>query len=408
MADAPLVAVILDATRAYDRLIIGGIAQFVRERTASARNAATWSLYVEEDPLQKLPDLGHWHGHGIIANFDDRHVAAALAKTDVPIVGVGGGSGWYEPDSAIPYVYTDNAAIGRLGAEHLLGCGVPTLAFYGYPPSRTSGWSDERAEAFQATVKAAGRACHVFTGRHGTARQWEALQQELMAWLKSLPKPVGLMAGNDPRARHVLEACQRLGLTVPGDVAVLGVDNDQLICDLTRPPLSSIDQSARRIGFEAATLLDRMMTARRGGSDDVKSVPTKVVVPPIGVVTRVSTDTLASNDVVVVAMLHALRASPWQKPRVAGVAEAYGLSTATLEHRFQAAVGRSIHAEFVRQRMQRLRRLIVETDRPLKTVAAQAGFPSLQYMTTFVRRHTGTTPARLRAMERDRFPERTS
>ncbi len=93
---------------------------------------------------------------------------------------------------------------------------------------------------------------------------------------------------------------------------------------------------------------------------------------------------------------------------VAGVAEAYGLSPATLEHRFQAAVGRSIHAEFVRQRMQRLRRLIVETDRPLKTVAAQAGFPSLQYMTTFVRRHTGTTPARLRAMERDRFPERTS
>ena len=408
MADAPLVAVILDAARAYDRLIIGGIAQFVRERTAAGRGPAAWSLYVEEDPLQKLPDLVNWHGQGIIANFDDRRVAAALAKTDVPIVGVGGGSGWYDPASGIPYIFTDNAAIGRLGAQHLLGCGLPTLAFYGYPPSRTSGWSDERAESFRATVEAAGRPCHVFTGRQGNARRWEALQQELMVWLDSLPKPVGLMACNDLRARHVLEACQRLGLAVPGDVAVLGVDNDQLICELTRPPLSSIDQSARRIGYEAAAILDRMMTARRGDGDATRSMPTKVVVPPIGVVTRVSTDTLASDDKAVVAMLQAVRASPWQKPRVASVAEAHGLSPATLEHRFQAAVGRSIHAEFVRYRMQRLRRLVVETDLPLKTIATQAGFPSLQYMTTFVRRHTGTTPARLRAMERDRFRKGTS
>lgn len=407
MADAPLVAVILDAARAYDRLIISGVAQFVRERTAAGRGPAAWSLYVEEDPLQKLPDLASWHGQGIIANFDDRRVAAALAKTHMPIVGVGGGSGWYDPASGIPYVYTDNAAIGRLGAQHLLGCGVPSLAFYGYPPSRTSGWSDERAEAFRATAEAAGRPCQVFTGRHGNARRWEALQQELMAWLDSLPKPVGLMACNDPRARHVLEACQQLGLTVPGDVAVLGVDNDQLICELTRPPLSSIDQSARRIGYEAAALLEQMMTARRGEGDATRAMPTKVVVPPIGVVTRVSTDTLASDDPAVVAMLQAVRASPWQKPRVASVAEAHGLSPVTLEHRFQAAVGRSIHAEFVRHRMQRLRRLVVETDLPLKTVAKQAGFPSLQYMTTFVRRHTGTTPARLRVMERDNFRKGT-
>lgn len=408
MADAPLVAVILDAARAYDRLIIGGIAQFVRERTVAGRGPTAWSLYVEEDPLQKLPDLTTWHGQGIIANFDDRRVATALAKTDVPIVGVGGGFGWYEPASGTPYIYTDNAAIGRLGAEHLLGCGLPTLAFYGYPPSRTSVWSDERAESFRATAEAAGRPCHVFTGRHGDARRWEALQQELMTWLDSLPKPVGLMACNDPRARHVLEACQRLGLTVPGDVAVLGVDNDQLICELTRPPLSSIDQSARRIGYEAASLLDRMMTARRDECDASEGVPTKVVVPPIGVVARVSTDTLASDDQAVVAMLRALRSSPWQKPSVANVAAAHGLSPGTLETRFHNAVGRSIHAEFVRYRMQRLRRLVVETDMPLKTIAVQAGFPSLQYMTTFVRRHTGTTPARLRAMERDRFAKGTS
>ena len=138
MADAPLVAVILDAARAYDRLIIGGIAQFVRERTGPHRGTEAWSLYVEEDPLQKLPDLARWHGQGIIANFDDRRVAAALDGLGIPIVGVGGGFGWHDPASGIPYIYTDNAAIGRLGAGHLLGCGLPTLAFYGYPPDRKS------------------------------------------------------------------------------------------------------------------------------------------------------------------------------------------------------------------------------------------------------------------------------
>ncbi|MFM8633680.1 MAG: XylR family transcriptional regulator [Planctomycetia bacterium] len=403
MADAPLVAVILDAARAYDRLIISGIAQFVQDTTAASRGGPTWSLYVEEDPLQKLPDLANWHGQGIIANFDDRRVATALAGIDIPVVGVGGGSGWYDPASGIPYIYTDNVAIGRLGAQHLLGCGLPTLAFYGYPRGRTTGWSDERAEAFRATAKAAGRPCHVFTGRQGDARRWESLQKELTLWLDGLPKPVGIMACNDLRARHVLEACRRLGLSVPADVAVLGVDNDQLVCELTRPPLSSIDQSARRIGYEAAALLSRMMTAGERPRKRRTALPQKVVVPPIGAVTRASTDTLASDDDAVVAMLQSIRVSPWRKPSIAAVAEARGISPTALEHRFQAAVGRSIHMEFMRQRMQRLRGMVVGTDLPLKTIAARTGFPSLQYMTTFFRRHTGTTPARLRAMERTRL-----
>ena len=114
--EPPLVAVILDAARPYDRLIIGGIAAYSREH-------GRWSLYVEEDPLEKLPDLKRWHGQGVIANFDDRRVAMAIRGLTIPVVGVGGGYGWHDAASGIPYVYTDNVAIGRLGAEHLLACG---------------------------------------------------------------------------------------------------------------------------------------------------------------------------------------------------------------------------------------------------------------------------------------------
>jgi len=183
-------------------------------------------------------------------------------------------------------------------------------------------------------------------------------------------------------------------------VAVLGVDNDQLVCELTCPPLSSVDQAARRVGFEAAAVLDRLMRCRGAAGGPPGPARTAVVVPPVGVVTRASTDTLATEDAVVVAMLQALREQPFRKPAAAAVAARAGISRLALEQRFQAAVGRSVHGEFVRQRVQRLRGLIVDSELPLKAVAARAGFPSPQYMTTFLRRHTGITPARLRAAGR--------
>jgi LacI family transcriptional regulator len=387
-AESPLVAVILDAARPYDRLIIGGIAAYSREH-------GRWSLYVEEDPLEKLPDLKRWHGQGVIANFDDRRVAEAIRGLAIPVVGVGGGYGWHDAASRIPYVYTDNAAIGRLGAEHLLACGFEHLAFCGYPKSVIAGWSAERAAAFRAAAEAQERVCHVFTGRIGMARRWEDLQAELRSWLEGLPKPVGLMACNDVRARHVLEACRGLGLRVPHDVAVIGVDNDEMICDLTDPPLSSVDQAARQIGYEAAAILDRLMLG-------AAVAERRVVVPPLGVVARASSDTLATDDAEVVQTLQALRRDPWHRPHVAGLAAAAGISRSTLEHRFRAAVGRTIHEEYVRLRLAGMQKLILETDLSLKAVAQRTGFPSLQYMTTFLRRHTGLTPARLRAINRKR------
>lgn len=402
----PLVAVILDAARPYDRLVIGGIARYVRE-------SAGWRLYVEEDPLEKLPDLSRWQGDGIIANFDDRQVARAVQGLSLPVVGVGGGYGWHDATSGIPYVYTDNVAIGRLGAEHLLACGLESLAFYGYPRTATSGWSEERADAFAAAARAAGRPCHVFTGRHATARRWHDLQGELCEWLLGLPRPVGLMACNDIRARHVLEACRTLDLRVPHDVAVLGVDNDEMICDLTSPSLSSIDQSARRIGYEAAAILDRLMgrpdprghaapSPASGSEDDSEadSIPARRVIPPIGVVPRASTDTTATHDEAVLLVLRRLKSQPCFRPDIPGLASEACVSRSTLEKRFARVVGRSIHDEFVRVRLAALRRLVVETDLPLKAIALRAGFRSVQYMTTFLHRHTGLTPARLRSVER--------
>jgi LacI family transcriptional regulator len=233
-------------------------------------------------------------------------------------------------------------------------------------------------------------------GRHRTPRRWEALQQELADWLIGLPKPVGLMACNDARARYVLEACRLAGLKVPDDVAVIGVDNDEMICELTDPPLSSVDQAARRVGYEAARLLAGGLTGGR------KPPPLRTVVPPVGVVTRASTDTMATSDETVVQVLRSLRADPRQKPDVEALAGQACISRSTLEKRFRGVVGRSIHQEHIRLKLAVVRQMIADTGLPLKTVASRCGFSSVQYMTSFLSRHLGATPARLRQEERAR------
>jgi LacI family transcriptional regulator len=376
------VALIVDAARPYDRKIIGGVAQYVKER-------GTWSLYVEEDPLEKLPDLRGWRGSGIIANFDDRKVAAAVCGLKAPVVGVGGGYGWYDPASRIPYFATDNEAIARLAADHLIERGFRRLAFYGYPRTQVKRWSEERARAFRRRAGEAGLPCAIYTGRHGTARLWTELQRGLTAWLRALEKPVGLLACNDVRARHVLEACRTIGVRVPEDVAVIGVDNDEMICDLTDPPLSSIEQGARRMGYQAAALLDRLMDGRR-------SPRVRYVVEPEGVVARRSTDILALEDPDVLTAVRFIRSRACERIQVSDVAERTGLSRSTLKNRFKAAMGRSVHAEIQRVRIERAKQLIADTDLPLKQVALQAGFQYIPYMTRLFRRCVGQTPAKFR------------
>ncbi len=376
------VAVIVDAADPYDRKIISGVAAYVKE-------SGNWSLYVEVDPLQKLPVLHAWHGHGIIASFDDRKVAAAVRGLAIPVVGLGGGYGWYDPSAGVPYFASDQARIARLAAEHLLDRGFRRLAFYGYPRTRINGWSEERARAFKQRADEAGIQCSVYTGRHETARKWNDLQRCLAAWLRSLEKPVGLMGCNDAGARHVLEACRTIGARVPDDVAVIGVDNDETICDLTNPPLSSVEQGARRMGYEAAALLDKLMSRK-------KLSQLRFVVGPEGVVVRRSTDTLAIEDPDMASVVRFIRDHACDGISVYDVVRQVAISRSTLENRFKSVMGRTVHAEIERVRLERAKELIAQTVLPLKQVAAQAGFRYVQYMTKLFRMRLGQTPAEFR------------
>ena len=215
------------------------------------------------------------------------------------------------------------------------------MAYCGFPPGRLTPWSAERAEAFQSHAQEAGFPCSVYTTRQDTVRKWADLQEELTAWLKSLETPVGLMAANDARARHVLEACRAIGRRVPEDVAVLGVDNDEVMCELTTPPLSSIEQGARSLGYQAAAVLDSLMNGKR-----VHTM--RHLVEPKGIVTRRSTSALAIEDPDVAAAVAYIRNHACDPILVRNVVIAASVSRSTLEQRFKALMGRTIHCEIQR------------------------------------------------------------
>ncbi len=384
MARARQVALIYDATLPYDVKVIEGVAAYVHE-------VGNWNVYIEECALkdQRLPEMRTWRGDGVFANFDDPKVAAAVAEAKIPVVGFGGGYGCYDPDSEIPSFATDNRAIARLAAEHLLDRGFRQFAYCGYPRTRINGWSEERADEFRRQVEQAGFDCRVYKGRHKTARRWAELQRTLREWLDSLPKPLGLMACNDKRARHVLEACYTLGVRVPEEVAVIGVDNDQMLCQLASPPLTSVRQGARRLGYEAAALLDQMMSGSKPAQQNY-------VIQPRGVISRRSTDILAVEDPDVAAAIRFVREQVGRGIKVADVVDAVGLSRSTLEARFAALMGRSVHTEIRRMQIQQAAELVSTTDLPLKQVARQTGFTSVQHMTTVFHRHIGQPPAAYR------------
>lgn len=371
----------------YDRGILRGIVAYVRER----RN---WSVFVEEVEHQRIPDLHEWKGDGLIVNFDNRDVALAIRGITKPVVGLGGGRGWHDEHSGIPYIATDDLAIGRMAAEHLLDRGLQQFAFCGYPQTPTNVWVAGRLEGFRRCLVQAGFDCHVFNGRYASAVHWQRVQKELVAWLRELPTPIGLMGCYDYRARHVLEACKAAGLRVPDDVAVVGVDND-IVCDLCDPPLSSVEQGCFQIGYTAAALLDSMMSGH-------KPKPIRQVIPPVGLVARASTDLIYVADRVVADALKCIREDACHGLQADALAARLDISRSTLDKRFKQSIGRPADQEIRRVRLARAKDLLSRTNLPIRDVARQSGYSNEQYLNAVLRKDSHVTPAEYRTAHRAR------
>jgi LacI family transcriptional regulator len=245
MSRLPHIALLIETSREYGRGLLRGVARYHQEH-------GPWSIYFEPHGLNERPPswLKSWRGDGLIARVDDRRTADLISATGLPAVDVRGAL----PDLPLPFVGLDNRAIAKLGFEHLQHCGLQSFAFCGTPRGENPN-QDLRCDVFVACVEKLGKKCGVFLGSQRYRHSWETEQQQISQWLKGLPKPVGVMTCHDDRGLQTLDACRRAGLSVPDDVAVIGVDNDTNLCNLCTPPMSSIDVNPSRVGYEAAALL---------------------------------------------------------------------------------------------------------------------------------------------------------
>lgn len=377
----PEVALLIETSNAYARGLLRGIRAYIREHRS-------WSIYVGEQRRgEPAPSwLKKWHGDGIIARIESAAIAEAVLASGLPAVDVSAAR--YVPE--LLFVETDDAAIARLAAEHLLQRG---FRHYGYCGDPRFNWSNWREEHFQRLIAEAGFDCHVYRSvprRRGSAT-WEQERAGIAAWIRRLPKPVGVMACYDIRGREVLDACRQLGVNVPDEVAVIGVDNDQLLCDLADPPLSSVIPDTQRTGYEAARLLDLLMAGK-------SELPTAHLIKPLGIVTRDSTDVLATDDTDLSAAVRFIRAHATHGIKVEDVLRAVPLSRRVLESRFQRLLGRTPHDEITRVQIERVKELLTETNLSLSAIAHRAGYRHVEYMSVAFKRETGQPPSVYRAV----------
>jgi LacI family transcriptional regulator len=292
-------------------------------------------------------------------------------------------------DLPLPHVMVDHSEVGRLAARHMLERGVRQFGFVGYPRHE---FSVERERGFRELVVSAGFSVASFHERtqriHDPTGMWN-WNKPLMNWLNGISKPIGILASNDVQGAQVSEYCRQLGFRVPDQVAIVGVDDDDLLCELSRPSLSSVALAGERIGFEAAGLLDKWLH----GSPPGNAV---VVLPPAGVIVRQSSDLLAVPDPQVSAALRFIREHAGQPIQVRDVLQVVPVARRALERRFRKLLQRSISEEIRRVHLERSRQLLLQTDMSLAAVALGSGLRDGRQLSVIYRRETGMTPSAFR------------
>lgn len=369
------VALLVETSNAYARGLLFGVKKYVEEHPH-------WSLYLAEHSRHETDFswLEGWHGDGVLARIETEETASFIRRLGLPTVDLSAAQ--LVPD--LPGVETDDGTIARWAVGHFAERGLRNFAFCG---DERFAWSVTRSKWFADHVRQRGATPHEFRMKPSGMRAVE--RERLAAWLTELPKPVGVLACYDIAGQEVLEACKIAGLAVPDAVAVIGVDNDELIGNLTTPPLSSIEPNTTATGYLAAQLLDLMMQG-------LSLEPGLRLIEPTRIVARQSSDIVAVDDPLVSEALRFIRARSDQNLAVSAVLRHVGLSRRALDLRFDATLGRTVHGEIIRVRMGHVAELLSSTDWTLQQIAERLNFSHSEYMGVAFKKHTGQSPGQYR------------
>ena len=381
MGRVPRVAVLLGTDRQYHRGVLQGVATY-------ARLHGPWELEAEPTwaggqlPLRELRQMD-----GAMLMITHRRQVQMLQRWKMAFINMGTR---YSEEDGLPHVSNDGTSLAKLAIEHFIERGFRHFAYCDLTDT-----SYYRRRRFEEQLAARGIHAHVFQVSFAEREDWimGRDRSRLETWVQSLPKPIGILAHNDLRGRHVVDACRRLGIAMPDEVAVLGVDNELPHCEMCNPPLSSVVTDAERIGFEAAALLDQLMV---GASPCLH----RILVPPLGIVVRQSTDVTATTDPHVAKAVRYIRQHACDEIDVGDVLREVTISRTALDKRFLKALGHTPHEEIRRVRLKRARELLAESDLTLEVVAGRCGFRHGEYLGAVFLQEFGQTPGEFRAQRR--------
>lgn len=392
LKEIPQVAVMLYSSFKVVRDLRRGILKYARQH-------GPWCLHIVEGrpDEQKLLRMKEWGCTGIIGRLYTPELTKAVIAAKLPTVlfeppmelcGPGG------PLAKHCLIRSDNPAIGRLAAKHFLSLRFTQFAYVGEIHGRD--WSASRGQAFADALRQAGFGCSVYpTPRAEKEMDASADRQRLCDWLLKLPKPVAVLAAMDNRGRQVIDACTLAGINVPHEVAVLGVDNDEDICEASMPAMSSIAFEAERVGYEGMMLLDQVM---RG---NVRR-PRTITYGPGAVIQRSSTDTSQVRDIVITRAREFIALNACAGIGVEDVVKHVRVSRRLAELKFRQFLGHTLLEEIQLKKLEHARMLLTETLLPIGEITVSCGFETATHLGVLFRRVYGCTMSAYRTQGKAR------
>ena len=324
-----------------------------------------------------------WEADGVIGQFYNNEEIKKFKQANIPVIA----QDFKERFTDIPNITGSYRETGRLGAEYFLMKGFKNFAFYGF---NNIVWSRERAEGFESRIQEAGYKVHNYELKDTTSMdQWYYKSSALSVWLNSLPKPIAIMTCDDNQGNHIIEAAGHAGIRIPDEIAVLGVDNDETICDLSDPPLSSIGLDTEKGGYEAARLMEQMIEAKTCSAPDI-------VVKATQVISRHSTDIFASKDKYIVSALKYIHDNLDKNLKVDQVLREVPLSRRSLEKRFVQTTGYPVYEYIYNQRIEKFTQKLLETDMTIFEIAIDLGLNDSKNIARQFKQIKGLTPMEYR------------
>ena len=377
-----------------DKGLSTGITQYIR--STGRMQLIAWPDNSTES-LYFLKKLGC---KGVIASIPTYAKAKELADTGIPVIAYATLQDMHE----IPYISTNSEEVAKLAFDYLLDKQFDNFGFFGMTDVR---WTRERLEQFTKLVEGSGRKLHTYAGdkTHTTtdllsfAKLWTDTtmkrgQYDLIEWLKNLPKPIAILTSCDIQGCHLSYTVQESGLSVPDDIAILGIDNNEAMCNICIPYLSSIDLNLNKAGYEAAELLDRIISGKEEPNGQ------RINIHPKEVKERISTDIFAIDDPDIVKALKYIRQHNCEPMQVDDVAKHVNISKRSLQMKFHQILNTSIHNKIIHAHFLVARNLLLETDLSIDAIAIQSGFHYSSNMRRTFQDITGMLPHKYRQQHR--------